>query len=91
MTIYKSSFNKKPDKKENITEKKEKPVKIKPVKEKKKLKVNKPLICLIAFSVVFVMCLFANPVRSFLLGLVGLSVYPISVIGIFFSDFENIS
>ncbi len=81
MAIYKSSFNKKPDK-----EKKEKqPKPEKPIKQKTHTKVNVPLVCLIVFSVVLLLCLPPIFTRSFVLGLIGLSVYPICVIGIVFS------
>ncbi len=83
MAIYKSSFNKKPEK-----EKKEKPVKPKKekeIKEKRKVKVNAPLVSLIVFAAIFLVCLPPNFLRSFILGVVGLSVYPICFIGITFS------
>ena len=86
MAIYKSSFNnKKPDK-----EKKEKPVKPKKEKEKEvrpkqHIKVNVPLICLIAFVLLFVVCLPPNFIKSFILGTFGLIVYPICIIGATFS------
>ena len=83
MAIYKSSFNKKPERKEEkpIKEKKEK---IK--KEKKPTKLNKALISLLVFVVLFVPCVLpANFFKSFVLGCVGLLVYPVSIIGIFFS------
>ena len=85
MAIYKSSFNQKPEK-----EKKEKPVKSKPEKEKKpktkqKIKVNVPLVLLIAFSLIFLVCLPPNIIKSFLLGVFGLAIYPVCVLGAFFS------
>ncbi len=85
MSIYKSSFNsnKKPEK-----EKKEKVEKIKPVREKKpskQRKANLPLIFLIVSACVFVLCLFPNFLRNLILGLIGLSVYPLTLIGMFFS------
>ncbi len=86
MAIYKSSFNKKPNK-----EKKEKPEKVKVVKEKEtkekpKLKINKNAVWLAVFSVMFVVCILPNNIfKSLFLGLFGLLVYPISVMGILFS------
>lgn len=85
MAIYKSSFNKnhKDDK-----EKKEKV--IKPQKEKKEKvkssssssKVNSNAIWLAIFVSLFIaVALPSNFLKNFLLGLVGLSIYPISLIG----------
>ena len=83
MAIYKSSFNKKPDKKQ---EKPEKVKKVKEPKEKKSVKVNKSLVCLVVFTVLFVGCVLPNNFfKSFVLGCVGLLVYPVSLIGAFFS------
>ncbi len=89
MAIYKSSFNpkqNKPNKQEEKVEKVEKPKKIKPVKEKKpkiSRPKNKPLICFIAFLLLFIVCVVpSNFLKSFLLGTFGLSVYPISLVGI---------
>lgn len=85
MAIYKSSFNKKPEKKEQ-EEKKVKPEKVKPVRVKKKVKVNSPLISLLMFTVLFVACVLPNNfAKSFILGMVGLTIYPLCIIGIFFS------
>ncbi len=84
MAIYKSSFNKKPEKKEKQV--KEKPVKIKQQKPKKKIKVNVPLVCLICFLCVFVACcLPSNFFKNVMLGLFGLLVYPACLIGALFS------
>lgn len=84
MSIYKSSFNsnKKPEKKE-----KQKEEKIKPAKEKVKTKskVRPSLIFLIVCAVLFVLCLFPNFIRNVILGVIGLSVYPLTLIGCFFS------
>ena len=81
MAIYKSSYNKKPDKQEKP--KKEK--KLKPVSTKK-VKVNTKLIVLLCCAAVFIACIMpANFIKNFLLGLFGLSVYPISLIGILLS------
>ena len=89
MTIYKSSFNKKPEKKEKpVEEKQEKPEKIKPVKQKTKstTKINPAWIFLSVFSLLFLACVIPNNfIKSFVLGLVGLTIYPVCVIGIFFS------
>ena len=91
MAIYKSSFNQKPQKPEK--EKKERaPRALKPEKKAKvvtqtkpKVKINASIVCLVVFSVLFLLCLFPNPIRHVVLGLVGLSVYPVCVLGIFFS------
>lgn len=92
MAIYKSSFNKKPEKKP----KKEKPVRESPVPAKEKsavkvkstVKVNVPLICLIVFSILFLVCILpSNFAKNFLLGVFGLLVYPVSIMGILFSVF----
>jgi len=85
MTIYTSSFNQKPEK-----PKKEKPVKVKPEKIKKEKpiktkKTNKALVCLIVFCALFALCIFPNIFKNVILGLFGLSVYPVCLIGIFFS------
>lgn len=92
MAIYKSSFNpkqNKPNKQDERVEKVEKPKKIKPVKEKKpkiSRPINKPLICLISFLLLFIVCVVPNNfIKSFLLGTFGLSVYPISLVGIVMS------
>lgn len=91
MAIYKSSFNKEPEKKPKIKEKVEKPEK--PKKEKVKaepktqlnIKINWAAIWLAVCVVVFVLCLFPNPIRHVLLGVVGLSIYPICFVGAFFA------
>ena len=85
MTIYTSSFNQKPEK-----PKKEKPVKVKPEKIKKEKvikarKTNKAIVCLFVFATIFTLCLFPNIFKNVLLGLFGLLVYPVGLIGIFFS------
>ncbi|HJD05668.1 MAG TPA: hypothetical protein IAB72_02155 [Candidatus Onthoplasma faecipullorum] len=85
MSIYKSSFNsnKKPEKKEKV-----KVEKVKPAKEKKakvKSRVKPSLVFLIVCAVIFVLCLFPNFMRNVILGVMGLSVYPITLIGFFFS------
>lgn len=79
MAIYKSSFNKKPEKKEK---EREEPKKVS--KPKVKHKVNLPAIFLTLCVVVFVLCLFPNFLRNFFLGTIGLSVYPLCLVGIFF-------
>lgn len=84
MPIYTSSFNKKPEKPEK-TEKKEKKQKPeKPVKTHKKVNIN--WILLSIFSIVFLFCIVPhNFVKSFILGSIGLSVYPICLLGGFIS------
>ena len=85
MAIYKSSFNKKPEKKEKPE--KVKRVKIKDEKPKKTFKINKSLVCLLCFLVVFVACVLPNNFfKSFILGSFGLLVYPVCIIGIIFSS-----
>ena len=81
MAIYKSSFNQKPDKKEKQP-KEEKPKQAKP---KSNFKVNGNLVCFIVSLLLFVGCLFPWFFKNFVLGVVGLSIYPLSVIGMFFS------
>ncbi len=84
MAIYKSSFNKKPEKKEKPVKEKVKEVKEKPVRAK--VKINKSAVWLVVFSVVFLLCVIPNNFfKSFVLGCVGLLVYPVCVVGIFFS------
>lgn len=85
MSIYKSSFNnnKKPEKKEKVKVEKVKPVKEKKVKAKSKVRPS--LVFLIVCAVIFVLCLFPNFIRNVILGVIGLSVYPITLIGFFFS------
>ena len=86
MAIYKSSYNKKP-------EKEEKPKKERPIKEKKEkvkstssFKIKPSVICLVVFLGLFVACcLPSNFLKNFLLGVFGLSVYPVTLIGTFFS------
>ena len=88
MAIYKSSFNQRPNKNEKEKQEKEKPVKIKPIKEKPKkpkAKVNVALICFFVFLALFIVCLPPNFLKSFILGMVGLLVYPVCIIGMFFS------
>ncbi len=89
MAIYKSSFNKKPNKeREPKREKPQKQVVQKEAKPKIKRKVNKPLISLIIFGLVFLVCILpSNFIKNFILGMIGLLVYPVSLIGIVFSIF----
>lgn len=89
MAIYKSSFNKKPDKNEKEKEKKQHKEQVEKVKiPKTKKKVNIPLICLIVFSVIFLVCVLpSNFIQNFLLGVFGLLVYPVCVVGILLSVF----
>ena len=66
MAIYKSSFNKKPEKDVEKKPKKEKP--IKEQKPKKKIKVNVPFVTLLVFSFLFIVCIMPNNFfKSFLL------------------------
>ena len=82
MAIYKSSFNKKPEKKSEKPQKEQKLVEKKP---KAKLKINHALIWLILFLAIFVACVLpSNFVKNFILGAIGLSIYPICVVGVFF-------
>ena len=87
MAIYKSSFNKKPERKpEKQKEEKIKPEKIKETKPKKK--VNSALFWLLFFLGLFVFCVLPAPmdfIKNFCLGLVGLLIYPITIIGMFVS------
>jgi len=84
MAIYKSSFNKKHEKEVEKKPKKEKPIKEK--KPKKHIKVNVPFVTLLVFSFLFIVCVMPNNfLKSFILGLFGLTIYAVSVIGIFFS------
>ena len=84
MAIYKSSFNKKPEKEVEKKPKKEKPVKEK--KPKKHIKVNVPFVTLLVFSFLFIVCVMPNNfLKNFILGMFGLTIYAVSVIGIFFS------
>ena len=89
MAIYKSSFNKKPDKKDKEKEKKlskDEQVQDRPIKTKKK--VNSSLICLIVFLLVFLICVLpSNFIKNFLLGIFGLLIYPVCVLGVLFSSF----
>ena len=84
MAIYKSSFNKKPEKEVEKKPKKEKP--IKEAKPKKHIKVNVPFVTLLVFSFLLIVCIMPNNfLKSFILGLFGLTIYAVCVIGIFFS------
>ncbi len=87
MAIYKSSYNQKPEKQEKP--KKEKKEKIKLPKEnveKKKINIRPSLICLFIFLTLFVVCCFpSNFLKNFLLGVFGLSVYPLTLLATFFS------
>ncbi|MBE7076477.1 MAG: hypothetical protein E7374_01130 [Clostridiales bacterium] len=84
MAIYKSTLNKKKKEQKQKPEKEVKEVKEKIVKVKKKA--NVALILLSVFAVLFLICVLPmNFAKSFLLGMFGLLVYPVSLIGIFFS------
>lgn len=83
MAIYKSSFNKKPEK----PEKQPNPKKEKPIKQAKQRKpINKWWIVLAISSIVFIVCcLPSNFVKNLFLGIFGLLVYPINLMLMFFS------
>lgn len=83
MAIYKSSFNQKPEKEEKPKQKKEKVEKIKPEKKaEKKINIKWSMVWFAIFAVLFVVCcLPANFMKNCLLGLLGLSVYPLLLIG----------
>ena len=82
MAIYKSSFNKKPEKKVEKPKKEKEFVEKKP---KQKIKVNHSLVWLLVFLCIFVACVCpSNFVKNVILGLIGLSVYPICVVGSLF-------
>jgi len=88
MAIYKSSFNKKPEKKKPEKHEKEKvdvkPEKVKQPKIKKPVKVS--IIWFFVFASLFVACIIpSNFIKNFCLGLVGLLIYPLSIMGAFFS------
>ena len=87
MAIYKSSFNQKPEKQEKP--KKEKVEKIKLPKEKstkKKFHLKPNVFCAIISIVLFVVCCFpSNFLKNFLLGIFGLSTYPLTLLIAFFS------
>lgn len=83
MAIYKSSFNKKPEK--EVKQKPEKPQKVVEQKPKKKIKINHSVVWLIVFLCLFIACVLpSNFVKNVVLGVVGLSIYPISLVGILF-------
>lgn len=84
MAIYKSSFNKKPEKKEKIEKQPKEPA-VKIRKERKP--VNKKMIACVVFSVLLLICIPNNIIKRFLLGVFGLSIYPVCVLGIIFSLF----
>ena len=86
MAIYKSSFNQKPEKEEKP--KKEKKEKIKQPKEQfaKKINIRPSAICLCVFLLLFVViCFPQNFIKNFLLGMFGLSAYPLLLVGSFLS------
>ena len=79
MAIYKSSFNKNKEKPEKEEKKLEK-VKEKPVKQKKKI--NLSVVWLVVFCALFLICVLPkNFAKQFVLGVFGLSVYPVCLIG----------
>jgi len=82
MAIYKSSFNKKPEKKEKV-EKKSREVREKPAK--KPIKIRASAVWLVVFLALFVACILpSNFIKNIILGLVGLLIYPVCIVGIFF-------
>ena len=90
MAIYKSSFNKKPEKEKKEKQKHEHQPKVEKVKSQNatKIKINKPLVVLIVFSLIFLVCVLPNNfLKSAILGLFGLITYPVSIIAIAISSF----
>ena len=89
MAIYKSSFNKKPEKKKPEKIEKEKVEKIKPEKEKQikpKKKINLSFVWFLGFALIFVFCIMpSNFIKNFCLGMFGLLIYPLTIMGAFFS------
>jgi len=85
MAIYKSSFNQKPEKPSKPKKEKKEKV-VQKVKTSKKVKINPFIVSLVAFLMLFVVCCFpTNFLKSFLLGMFGLLVYPATIIGVFLS------
>ncbi len=83
MAIYKSSFNQKPEKEEKPKQKKEK-VEKQEKKPTKKINIKPSAIWLAVFVIIFAVCCFPNNfLKSFLLGVVGLSVYPLALLSAF--------
>lgn len=90
MAIYKSSFNKKPEKEKKEKQKHEHQPKVEKVKSQNatKIKINKLLVVLIVFSLIFLVCVLPNNfLKSAILGLFGLITYPVSIIAIAISSF----
>jgi len=86
MAIYKSSFNQKPEKEEKPKKERKEKIKQPKVRSSRKLNINPNLISMLVFLALFVVCCFPNNfLRNFLLGIFGLSVYPLILLGMFFS------
>lgn len=86
MAIYKSSFNQKPEKEKKVKQpkpEKEKPVK--PERQTTKIHLNGAIVALCIYVGIGLLCILPNIVKHVMLGLFGLSVYPICLLGIFFS------
>jgi len=84
MAIYKSSYNKKPEKEEKP--KKQKQLKEKQPKLKTFKKKNSAIAIFVLSLIVFIACVLpSNFFKSFVLGLIGLSVYPLTVLGMLIS------
>ncbi len=80
MAIYKSSFNKKPEKQ---AKPKQKEVELVEKKPRKQIKINHAIVWLIIFLAMFVACVLpSNFVKNVILGVVGLSIYPVCVVGV---------
>ncbi len=91
MSIYKSSFNKQPDRdKEKVKEKpvKQKVKKEKPEAKKPAKKANPCLVCAAVFAVIGLICIPPNIFKNVLLGLFGLAVYPVCILGVALSLFQ---
>lgn len=85
MAIYKSSYNKKPEKEKKLKQEKSENLDI-PKKPKRTVKLNKHIVNIVVFSLVFfVCCLPSNIFKNFILGVFGLSVYPICPVVVLFS------
>jgi len=87
MAIYKSSFNKKPEKPEK-KQKQEKPKEEKIKADKPKKKINASIVWLFIFVALFTFSVLPAPfdfMKNFLMGAVGLLIYPITIIGAFIS------
>lgn len=86
MAIYKSSFNQKPEKPQKPKKEKKEKVIEKKEKAPRKIFIKANLICLLVSFALFVVCCFpANFLKNFLLGCVGLLIYPLTILTMFFS------